>query len=54
LLEHREQTNPKSFTGRYNVSRLIYYESCLSVEEAVERERYIKGDEEVERGLDCY
>lgn len=43
LWEHREKINPKSFTARYNVSKLIYYEPYQSVEEAVERERYIKG-----------
>ncbi len=43
LWEHREKVNPKSFTARYNVSKLIYYEPYQSVEEAVERERFIKG-----------
>jgi len=43
LWEHREKINPKSFTARYNTSKLIYYEPYQSVEEAVERERYIKG-----------
>lgn len=43
LWEHREKINPKRFTARYNVSKLIYYEPYQSVEEAVERERYIKG-----------
>lgn len=43
LWEHREKINPKSFTARYNTSKLIYYETYQSVEEAVERERYIKG-----------
>jgi putative endonuclease len=43
LWEHREKINPTSFTARYNVSKLIYYKAYQSVEEAVERERFIKG-----------
>jgi putative endonuclease len=43
LWEHKRKVNPKSFTARYNVEKPIYYEEFLSVEEALERERYIKG-----------
>jgi len=43
LWEHKRKINPKSFTARYNVEIPIYFEGFQSVEEALERERYIKG-----------
>ena len=43
LWEHKRKINPKSFTARYNVEKPIYFEGFQSVEEALERERYIKG-----------
>jgi putative endonuclease len=41
--EHRTKQNPKSFTARYEVNRLVYYQGFLSVDEAEKSERYIKG-----------
>jgi putative endonuclease len=41
--EHRTKRNPKSFTARYNVFNLVYYERLESIVEAIEREKYIKG-----------
>jgi putative endonuclease len=32
----------KSFTGRYNVNRLVYYEATGSVDSAIFREKQIK------------
>lgn len=43
LWEHRTKQNPKSFSARYNLYKLIYYESFNSIEEGVEREKYLKG-----------
>ncbi len=43
LWEHQTKRNPKSFTARYNVTKLVYYETCDSIEEALEREKFIKG-----------
>ncbi len=31
------------FTKKYNVTRLVYYESCESVESAISREKSVKG-----------
>jgi putative endonuclease len=43
VTEHREKTYPKSFTTRYNLSKLVYYEAFSSIEEAITREKQIKG-----------
>ena len=42
LLEHRNRVNPKSFTSRYNIHKLVWYECFLYVEEAIVREKQIK------------
>src|SRR6188768_255138 len=43
LWEHRTKQNPKSFTARYNISKLVYYEGFELVTEAIDREKFIKG-----------
>ncbi len=56
LWEHKNKINPSSFTARYNLVKPIYYEGFDSEEEALERERYMKGKsrkwkEELIRGI---
>lgn len=46
LWEHRTKRNPKCFTARYNVSKLVYYEGFESVVDAIAREKTIKGKTE--------
>ncbi len=43
VLEHKEVRFPKSFTARYNLKKLVYYEFFFSIEEAIDREKQIKG-----------
>ena len=43
VLEHKEKKYPKSFTAKYNISKLVYYEVFHSIEEAIAREKQIKG-----------
>jgi len=43
LWEHRTKANPKSFTARYNLYKLVYYEGFELITEAIKREKYIKG-----------
>lgn len=43
IWEHATKRNPTSFTARYSVTRLVYYQGFLSVEEAEKAEKYIKG-----------
>jgi putative endonuclease len=40
--QHKMKYNPKSFTARYNVDYLVYYEQYFDIGEAIEREKQIK------------
>jgi putative endonuclease len=40
--QHKLKTNPKSFTARYNVDVLVYYELFFDIGEAIVREKQIK------------
>jgi len=42
VYEHRHHLDPTSFTAKYNVTRLVYYESTTDVRAAIEREKQIK------------
>jgi putative endonuclease len=43
VYEHRQEFDPKSFTSRYHVHQLVYYEATSDVHAAIEREKQIKG-----------
>ena len=43
LWEHQQKSNPSSFSGRYNVTKPVYYEGLDTVEVALEREKLVKG-----------
>ena len=43
IYEHREHLDPDSFTAKYNVTRLVYFDSTPDVTAAIEREKQIKG-----------
>ena len=43
IYEHRNSLDPKSFTSRYHISKLVYYECTNDVTAAIEREKQIKG-----------
>lgn len=43
VVEHRTKHYPQSFTAKYNLTKLVYYESFHSIEEAILREKQIKG-----------
>lgn len=43
IYEHRNGIDVKSFSAKYNVSKLVYFESFHSIEEAILREKQIKG-----------
>jgi len=42
ILEHRQKIHPSSFTAKYNLTELVYFESFYSIEEAIAREKQIK------------
>ena len=41
--EHKKNINSLSFTSRYNVHKLVYFEGFDQIEKAIKREKYIKG-----------
>jgi len=43
VYEHRNSVYPKSFTSRYKCFKLVYYELFSSIEEAIAREKQVKG-----------
>ena len=42
LQEHKEKINPNSFTAKYNVCYLLYYEHFGWIQQAIAREKEIK------------
>ena len=42
VYEHKNKLNKKSFTARYNIVKLLYYEGFHSIEEAIIREKQLK------------
>jgi len=42
VYEHKNSLEPKSFTSRYYVHKLVYYECTSDVTSAIEREKQIK------------
>lgn len=42
VIQHREKHDPTSFTAKYNIYKLLYFEAYHSIEEAYLREKQIK------------
>ena len=42
LYEHRQHSDPNSFTARNNVDKLVYVETTTDVRAAIQREKQIK------------
>ena len=42
IYEHKNHLDSKSFTSKYNVGKLVYYEIAESPEVAIKREKQIK------------
>ena len=42
ILEHKEKKYPKSFSARYNVNILVFYEQFQLIGDAITREKQIK------------
>ncbi len=43
IQQHKEKHNPKSYTSRYNLDKLVYYEAFQMIGHAIGREKQIKG-----------
>jgi putative endonuclease len=42
IYEHKSKLYPQSFTTKYNLDRLVYYETFSHIEEAIAREKQLK------------
>jgi len=42
IIQHKKKVHPTTFTARYNLSRLVYFEELESNQEAILRERRMK------------
>ncbi len=42
VYKHKNKVNPNSFTARYNINKLVYYETFDYVYDAIAREKQIK------------
>jgi putative endonuclease len=42
IIEHRQKSS-RSFTRKYNVTRLVYFEPFADIRDAIAREKQIKG-----------
>lgn len=43
ISEHREKKYPFSFTAKYNIHKLVYYNWFSTIDEAIAEEKRIKG-----------
>ena len=43
VYQHRNHIDPDSFTAKYNVHKLVYFEETNDVRSALEREKQLKG-----------
>ena len=43
VYEHKTNADPSSFTAKYRVHKLVYFEETSDVNAAIQREKQIKG-----------
>ena len=43
VYEHRHNIDPNSFTAKYKVHKLVYFEETTDIKVALEREKQLKG-----------
>ena len=43
IYEHKQHLDPNSFTAKYDICKLVYYEATTDVYSALEREKQLKG-----------
>lgn len=41
--EHKNKVDPKSFSFKYNLTKLVYYEIFEDINEVIKREKQLKG-----------
>ena len=42
VYDHKNKVHPTSFTAKYNVQRLVYYEQFEDINAAIDREKFVK------------
>lgn len=42
ILAHKKKDKPKSFTARYNINKLVYFEKFNDINKAILREKQLK------------
>ena len=43
IKQHKSKINKKSFSARYNLNKLVYYEAFQMIGDAIAREKQLKG-----------
>lgn len=43
VFEHKNKVHPESFTSKYQTFKLVYYEGFHRIEDAIAREKQLKG-----------
>jgi len=49
IQQHKEKYNKKSFTARYNLDKLVYFEAFREIRDAIAREKQLKAGSRVKK-----
>ncbi len=49
IWEHKNKIYPNSFSAKYNLDKLVYYEAFNNIEDAIAREKQIKGGSRIKK-----
>jgi putative endonuclease len=49
IQQHKNKESKTSFSSKYNLDKLVYYESFATIEEAIAEEKRIKGGSRVKK-----
>ena len=49
IKQHKDKQHPDSFSARYNLNKLIYFESFQMIEDAITREKQLKGGSRIKK-----
>ncbi|MGQ1911692.1 GIY-YIG nuclease family protein [Marinifilum sp. RC60d5] len=52
IAQHKEKLDKKSFTARYNLSKLVYYETFQTIGDAISREKQLKAGSRAKK-IEC-